>query len=294
MQTIDIITVPYDSARRGWRMGAGPGAFLRGGLARTLDGWGHEVRVIEVELCDDGAADVAGDADTVLAATMQLAGTTSQHVRSARRDGRFPLVLAGNCYMTVGALAALDGAAVAVAWLDAHGDLNTPATSPSGFVDGMAAAALLGWCHTAETGSLAGFRPPPAQRFLLLGTRSLDAGEAEAAERRAVRVLPPDAVASESALARALDDVLGHADGVWLHIDLDVLDPASVAPANAFAAPGGLTPYQAVRVVQEAAARGPVAGLTLSALDPAVDEDGIVRAAALALISEALAGDGAR
>jgi arginase len=282
-QPIDIITLPYDSGRRDWRMGAGPAAILDKHLVDTLVGWGHDARVIDVEARDGGPAEL-------LAATMELLRTVSHRVRDARAGGRFPIVLTGNCIATVGAVAAVEDADPAVAWLDAHGDLNTPRTSASGFLDGMAAAMLLGWCHVAATSSLDGFRALPLSRFLLVGARDLDRGEAEAVQREGVRALTPPEVAEESTLGRALDDVIAPAGGVWLHIDLDVLDPAPLAPANAMTPPGGLSLYDAVRVVQECVARGRVLGLTLSAYDPAGDPHGLLPAAVRPLISEALEG----
>jgi arginase len=280
-QPVDIITVPWDSGRRAWRMGAGPAAILESGLARTLSEWGHDVRVGAAEPQEHGAIEL-------LAATMELLATASQHVRRARRDGRFPLILAGNCIATLGAVAALDGADVVVLWLDAHGDLNTPATSASGFLDGMAAATLLGWCHEEASARIDGFRPLPVQRFVLVGARDLDPGEVEATRRHGVRVLSPEDAASESTLATALDAACRSADGVWLHVDLDVLDPAPLAPANAFTPAGGLSLYHAIRVVQEGAARGPVLGMTVSAYDPSCDPDGLLRAAVPPLVVEAL------
>jgi arginase len=280
-QAVDIIAIPWDSGRRGWRMGAGPGAILDMGLAATLTEWGHDTRVVEVEQRDGASIEL-------LPATMELLATTSHHVRRARAEGRFPLVLSGNCMATAGAIAGVDAQDVAVAWLDAHGDLNTPATSPSGFLDGMAAATLLGWCHIAATADIDGFRPLPVKRFLLAGARDLDPGELEATQQHAVRVLAPDDVASETTLERALDDLIVPTDGVWLHIDMDVLDPAPLARANLYTPPGGLSLYQLVRVVQACASRGRVHGMTLAAYDPACDPDGLLRAAVVPLVSEVL------
>jgi arginase len=280
-QPIDIIVVPWDSGRRDWRMGAGPAAILEFGLARTLSEWGHDVRVKAVERQEHGAIEL-------LAATMDLLAATSQQVRRARRDDRLPLVLAGNCIATLGAVAAWGGADVAVVWLDAHGDLNTPATSPSGFLDGMAAAALLGWCHEEATARIEGFRPLPVQRFMLVGARDLDRGEVDATTRHGVRVLSPADAASDATLATALDAALHSADGVWLHIDLDVLDPAPLAPANTFTPAGGVSLYHAIRVVQEGAARRRILGMTVSAYDPSCDPDGLLRAAVLPLVVEGL------
>jgi arginase len=283
MTAIQLIHVPYDSGRRGVGMGAGPLAFAEGGLADTLRGFD----------CDVVESWVEADPGDPLRSAVDTAGATSHLVRAAMSAGRFPLVLAGNCITTVGAVAgvrATGGGAtdLRVVWLDAHGDLNTPATSASGFLDGMAAAVLLGWCHTDAFGEVDGYAPLAQHRFMLAGGRDLDDAEAVAIARHGLVLLPPTTVMDEDGMMAAVDEFLTDGAGVWLHIDLDVMDPAEYAPANAFAPPGGLSHYQTIRVVLEIAERARVAGITLSAYDPALDPRGLLRAAALPFIVESL------
>src|SRR5690606_9880190 len=139
VRAVDLVTVPYDSGRRGHRMGAGPQALLKAGLMQKLRAGGHETELVPVE-------SAAGSEDPVTVA-FDLAARIARVVRASRSANRFPIVLTGNCISTVGALAGLSADAPAVVWLDAHGDVNTPATSTSGFLDGMSAATALGWCH---------------------------------------------------------------------------------------------------------------------------------------------------
>jgi arginase len=274
---IDFVVVPYDDGRRGWRMGAGPLAFVEHGLPELLSEWGHDVLVDRVD----------APATDPLASAVQLGQGVAPRVRASRDAGRFPIVLAGNCTATLGAVAGVGSTGLGVVWLDAHGDLNTPATSPSGFLDGMAGAMLLGWCHADAVARIPGHEPLAAGRLLAIGGRAFDPGEREQAEARGVRMIAPHAAAREAELERALDEFAAAVDGIYLHIDLDVLDPSEYAPANAFTPPGGLTFLEVVRTVQEAAARRPIRGLTLSAYDPAVDPGGLIRAVALPLILEA-------
>lgn len=282
LQPIDIIAVPWDTGRRGWRMGAGPGVLLERGLGRTFAEWGHDVNTVEIDAGDH-------DPDDVVATTMSVLRATSHAVRTARAAGRFPLVLAGNCITTVGAVAGTDARDAAVVWLDAHGDLNTPDTSTSGFLDGMAAATLLGWCHSAEVAAaIGGVEPVAERRLLLVGARDLDPAEHEATSSGRVRLLSPEDVASDSTMSSALDATTRDAEGVWLHVDLDVLDPAPYAPANTFTPPGGLALYDAIRVVQEMASRGPVLGMTVSAYDPSCDPQGLLWATVVPLAAEAM------
>src|SRR3569833_2381396 len=128
---------PSDSGRRDWRMGAGPTDLLRHGAAERL---GAEV----VTVAESGYEEVQR--------------AVAEQARRAGADEVAPIVLAGNCGASVGVVAGLAARDdLAVVWLDAHGDLNTPETTTSGFVDGMGLAMLTGRCRT----TVPGFRPVP-------------------------------------------------------------------------------------------------------------------------------------
>ena len=94
-------------------------------------------------------------------------------MRETVEEGRFPLVLAVNCFTSLGTVAGL-GRDVGVVWFDAHGDFNTPDTTTSGFLDGMGLAMLLGdgWRELRQT--VEGLRPVPAEHALLVGARDID------------------------------------------------------------------------------------------------------------------------
>jgi arginase len=261
--TVDLITVPYDSSVRGVRMGAGPTHFLENAAGERLRAVVGSVRETGVEAAPGFRAEIATAFD--------LARATAFAVRAARGHGGFPLVLAGNCIASLGVLASLPPE-TGVVWLDAHGDLNTPETTRSGFLDGMSLATVLGRCWTSLSGAVHGFAPVAEENVLLVGARDLDPAELEYLERSRVRLLSPDEARGD-ALAEALDALAGRVARVYLHVDLDVHDPAEGA-ANAFAAPGGLTADEVRQVVREVAARIPIAGAAITAYDPAFDEDG--------------------
>src|SRR5512138_2627390 len=134
---IRLILAPYDSGHREWRMGAGPTHLLRHGLASRIRSLGVEV----------GAefAEVADRPGTEISTTFALWREVAERVGLARERGELPVVLSGNCGATIGALAGRRGD-VGLLWLDAHGDFNTPETSESGFLDGMALATIVGRC----------------------------------------------------------------------------------------------------------------------------------------------------
>ena len=261
---VDLITVPYDSALRGERMGAGPLHFVANGAAERLRAAAGPVRETGVEAAPGFRAEIATAFD--------LARATAFAVRAARGHGAFPLVLAGNCITAVGVLASLPAETTGIVWLDAHGDLNTPETTRSGFLDGMALSVALGRCWEAMAGSIDGFAPVAEETVLLVGARDLDPAEREYVERSRVHHLSPEDVA-DGVLEDALDALAGRVQQVYLHVDLDVHDPSEGA-ANAFAAPGGLTASEVRRVAREVAARIPLAAASITAYDPEHDADG--------------------
>lgn len=262
---IQLIVVPYDSGRRAYRMGAGPEHLLRSGLADELGAHAHVLttRILETSLTDPGDA------------AFDLAGQIAAATRSATSNSAFPMILAGNCIATLGGFAGL-GSKSALLWLDAHADFNTPDTSPSGFLDGMALSVITGRCHTERTSDLAGFSPLPDDRLLMMGTRSVDEGERAplAAVRRVTDV---------KKLARMLGDL--DVDDIYLHIDLDVLD-ANAARANCFAEPGGLSEQDIVDVVRIVKETKRLRGAALTAYDPSEDPraEGIAKRIVTAVI----------
>lgn len=279
MLPIDLVTVPYDSGRRGYRMGAGPQALLRHGLMQTLRSAGHDVELVPVE--------AAATAQDELSTALDLAARIARVTRASRASGRFPLTLSGNCFGTVGAFASVAGDTSGVLWLDAHGDLNTPETSGSGFLDGMAAAVLLGWCHRERTRDVLPV-PLPESRLLLAGARDLDTAEAAALERSAVRRLLSAEARDAAAAGAALDAFTAGMTSLYLHVDVDVLDPERVGRANSFASPGGLSAGELSALVGAAGRRTRIGAMTLSSYDPAEDVDGAVRNAAIEIITAAL------
>lgn len=277
-----IIAVPYDTAVRDWRMGGGPDRLLECGLEDHLRAAGHGVAVERIELPRD-------EPTAEISTAFELAARLRDRVQAARSAGELPIVLAGNCGTALGTLAALAEDAPAVAWLDAHGDLNTPETTESGFLDGMALATATGRCWARLADGIPGFRPIPDHRVVLIGARDLDAGETEVIGASAITHLPPARV--DEGLSFVLDTLQQRAATVYLHIDLDVLDPA-VARANSYAAEGGLALGQAEAVVHALRARFDLGAIALTAYDPSCDPEGQVPPAAFALLDAAASSPG--
>jgi arginase len=279
---VELLSVPYDAAERDARMGAGPGRLLDAGLDAALERAGHTVRH---RILDPPPAPRRAE----IATTFALAHEVARAVRDAAAAGRFPLILSGTCGVAAGVVAGL-GRGTAVTWFDAHGDFNTPETTASGFLDGMALAIVAGRCWSQLAAGVVGLVPVPADAICLVGARDLDALERRALDASGVAVLDP--AAARARLPAALAALRRRAARAYLHLDLDVLDPA-IGAVNEFAAPGGLG-LDEVRAMIAAVGRAlPIAGATVSAYDPAFDGDGRVATAAVALARDAVAAAGA-
>jgi arginase len=265
---LHLIAVPYDSGQRDVRMGAGPGRLLRAGLAERLAARGHRVRVAEVAADPDAFAAEVGTA-------FALQRGLAEVVRRAVAAGELPIVLAGNCNTAVGTVAGIDAAALDVVWLDAHGDFNTPETTVSGFLDGMALAMLVGHCWRSMTARVAGFAPVAEEAVMLVGARDLDALERERLAASRVRWVPPGVAAGDvvARLGTALGAGSDRMRSAYLHLDLDVLDPAE-AVVNGYAAPDGLQHAEVEAVARLVAERRRLDAIAVTAFDPAMDADG--------------------
>jgi arginase len=268
---IELLTVPYDSGHYGTRMGGGPDALMAAGLSAALREAGHDAKHSEIML---PPAAFAAEVQTAFA----LARLIAERVAESVIDGALPIVLSGNCISSIGTLGGLALGRIGIIWLDAHGDFNTPETTIGGFLDGMALAVATGRCWTSLAATVPGFRPVPEKCVVLIGARDLDPAEKALLEASDVAQLPPEALPELA--ASVFDPLASRVTDVYLHVDLDVIDPAE-GRANSYAAPGGLRVEQVVRMITEIGRRFAIRAAALTAYDPAYDGDGRVRAAAI-------------
>jgi arginase len=253
---ISIILASYDSGHYHGGCGQGPDALIAGGLVEALTLAGHEVSVGDIGRLGDGQ-------EREIATGFAVCNAVSGEVRIARDRGRFPIVLAGNCLTSAGAVAG-EGAD-AIIWADQHGDLNTPETSTTGFLDGMALATVLGLCWGPMAKAIPGFQPIDPSRCVLVNARDLDPAETRLLENLPViRTECPNAASSAERLESA------GAKRVHMHIDLDVHDPRELQ-ANRYADLGGPSPEQLRQAACSMARSVPLVGITISAYDPAFD-----------------------
>lgn len=267
---IVIIAVPYDAGRRSEGVGLGPARLLDAGVANGLRGLGHDVREVAVELPLDTSTHE-------LARTTAVQRELAREVHEAVSRGELPIVLAGNCSTAVGTLAARPPA-TGVIWLDAHADFNTAETTTTGMVDGLALSMVTGRALRNMTAGVGGFIPVDESRVVLVGARDLDPPEEAALASSPIRrVSAEGAPTSIAAAVRALGQP---APAVYVHLDLDVLDPVH-ARANRYDTAGGLSPTALVKTLTEIVEVAPLYAFAITAYDPAWDCDGRAKRAAI-------------
>jgi arginase len=289
-----LFTVPYDSGYKQVRMGRGPGRILEGGLAKSIsDHTSAEVQIEQIELEDPFPTEYA-----VSFAVYRL---LARHVREAAEKGGFPLAAGGNCGVSIGVLAGMSGPSnstekrhpLGVIWFDAHGDFNTPETTLSGFLDGMPLAVAAGLCWTALAGTIPGFRPLKPGHIIHMGGRDFDPQEKEALQQFGAAVLDAPNLhrqGMKELLLPELEKLGAAASKVHIHLDLDVLDPKGVAPANAFPAPGGLSLEQVRQALRLVKQNFEIVSSTIASYDPDHDPQGKLVEAAASLVNEMLPG----
>ncbi|HZG88950.1 MAG TPA: arginase family protein [Pseudonocardia sp.] len=198
------------------------------------------------------AADVVVDPVLPAGSVWERVAALQEQVATAVAavPGGRPVVLSGDCTTSMGVVAGLQRAGVdpSVVWFDAHGDLQTPQTSTSGYLGGMPLRQLVGGADRTVPGSL-GLRDVPERDVVLVDARDLDPPEAEFLAGSPIRHVPV------GALADALP-----AGPIYLHLDVDVLDPRDV-PGLLFPTPGGPSADDVAVALQTVLATGRVAAI---------------------------------
>ena len=162
-----------------------------------------------------------------------------------------------------------------IIWFDAHGDLNTPDTSITGYFDGMALATALGWSWTELAKSIPGFTPRAERDVLLVGGRDLDSQEQARLSQSQVRYYAPPPMSTvdrDPDFASAI--ATSSSRQVYVHLDLDVLDPSELA-ANRFTVPDGVSIAWLESALRTLRAHCTVAAVGVSAYNPAYSEPSV-------------------
>lgn len=280
MSAVHVIGVPLDlgASRRGVDMG--PSALRIAGLGDRIAGLGYAVT--------DRGNLIAPVRETIqpgepgkkyIGAIAGVCRRLFETADASHAAGAIPVVLGGDHSLSAGSAAATAAAArrqgrgLGLLWIDAHGDMNTPDTSPSGNVHGMPLAALLG-PEPGELSTIGGASPAiEAARTVLIGVRNLDPAERERVIASGVHVFTMkdvDRLGMATVAERALELTGRDTDGLHVSFDLDVCDP-SIAPGVGTAVKGGLSYREAHFVMETVADSGRLRGIDLVELNPTLD-----------------------
>lgn len=293
-----VIGAPCDlgANRRGAAMG--PAAIRTAGLADRLAARGLVVDEGDVLVARPGAA-AQDPRKRFIAEIADVVGAVYERSLASLRAGGRPIVLGGDHSVSAGSAAASatylrerGALPLGLIWVDAHGDMNTPATTPSGNVHGMPLAALLG-DEPRELAAVGGWtRKVSPRHTVLLGLRSVDDEEWVAIKDAGIHV-----VTMEDIRRRGLDDVMDEVQhrltdgtgGVHVSLDVDVCDPAH-APGVSTPAEDGLAVRDAHIVMERLGAGADIVSLDIVEVNPAYDVRNATAELGIALAMSLLAG----
>lgn len=288
---VGIVGVPMDlgAGRRGVDMG--PSAIRYAGLIHDLESMGMRVADHQNIAVPGPESRDEGDSRARYASLIEEACIDLRHrVAHIAGAGAFPLVLGGDHSIAIGTVAGLldSWGDVGVLWVDAHGDINTPATTPSGNVHGMPVATLLG---KSGLGSRLGWgeRCIRPERLVLFATRTLDPGERSLIQELGIRMFTMSEIDQRGVSATIAEaaEILSGPGGIHVSFDIDAVDPLE-APGVGTPWPGGLT-YREAHLAMELLARtGQVSSMELAEVNPIHDHENRTGRLAEELILSAL------
>jgi len=279
---IRVTGVPLDmgASRRGVDMG--PSAMRVAGLEARLESLGHQVTDggnIRVEVAETRTS---GDKNArYLAEIAETCTRTAEAVVKTLEEGMTPLVLGGDHSLAAGTVSGVaefyrrQGQKIGLIWIDAHSDINTPETSPSGNVHGMPLAALLG-LGPEPLGNIFGYSPKvAAENTVLIGVRDIDAAERENIRRAGVAEVYTMRDIDERGMRTVMEEALRTAErgtaGYHVSLDMDWIDPED-APGVGTPVRGGATYREAHLAMEILADHGRLLSFEIVEVNPVIDE----------------------
>jgi arginase len=287
---IEIVGVPMDlgGSRRGVDMG--PSAIRYAGLRKRLETLGHTVKDHgNLQVPDRVERETENDRARYASEIIRVVQTLAECVRGIEGRGAFPLVIGGDHAMSIGTFAGIarGGRRTGVIWIDAHGDINTPDTTPSGNIHGMPLAIACGLAAEPFPKDLRG--TIDGKHAVLLAIRSIDAEERGNIPRAGVTAITMSDI-DRNGIATAVERAIGVASGgVGIHVslDMDSIDPEE-APGVGTPVRGGLTYREAQLAMEMLAASGRLRSLEIAEVNPILDEENKTAALAVELVASAL------
>lgn len=289
IQKVSVIGLPMDlgQTRRGVDMG--PSALRCAGVVERI-----EQLQIEVEDLGDIIVGRPGSADELGSNLKNLSLVAKGNTQLAERvdkiiaEGSFPLVLGGDHSIAIGTLAGISKhyESLGVIWYDAHGDLNTEETSPSGNIHGMPLAVSIGLGHP-DLVNLHGYaQKVKPENIVIIGARSLDEGEKVLIRDKGIKVFTMheiDRLGMTKVMEECIEYLRDKTDGVHLSLDLDGVDPAE-APGVGTPVLGGISYRESHLAMEMLAESGLITSAEFVEVNPVLDERNKTAIVAVALM----------
>ena len=280
-QKVRIIGVPMDlgQSRRGVDMG--PSALRGAGLQSSLKKLGLQVEDIgNLSVKQPEEMPVGEKRAKYLQEIAETCADVAAAAEKSLNEGFLPLVLGGDHSIAAGVAAGVanyfrrDKKQIGYLWLDAHGDMNTPETSPSGNVHGMPLAAIMGYGAT-ELVDLLGFQPKAEPgNIVIVGARDLDAQERKIVKKSGVRVFTMrdiDERGLRDVMSEALKYAMDDTGGIAVSLDMDFVDPSD-APGVGTPVRGGVTYREAHLAMEMIADTESMVSMEVLEINPILDE----------------------
>jgi arginase len=275
-------------SRRGVDMG--PSAIRYAGVVERLEKLDYEIHDKgDIEIGRPGKDEESSDGNLkYLKAVTKASDKLASAVNEVVESGSFPLVFGGDHSIAIGTLAGISKhyENLGVIWYDAHGDLNTGETSPSGNIHGMPLAISLGIGHPALT-NIADYSPKVRyENIVIIGARSLDEGERELIREKGIKVYTMheiDRLGMTKVMEEAVEYLKSKTDGVHLSLDLDGLDPSD-APGVGTPVLGGISyreSHLAMEILEESKI---ITSAEFVEVNPILDEKNKTATVAVALM----------
>jgi len=288
-KAISIVGAPMWLGQACYGANLAPAALRAAGLQKRLTAFNQDIidlgdiPIAVAGQCEAGEQQVK-NLQPIIAASNEIARCVARIVAS----DRFPLVLGGDHSIAIGTLAGLIGHYdnLGIIWYDAHADINTPATTPSGNIHGMPLAVAMGSGH-AELLSIggAGVRIKP-ENIVYIGVRDIDPGEAAFIDEQQIKLYTAEDV-GRWGMPAIIEQTLAHlaaCDGIHLSFDIDGIDPLAM-PGVGTPAAGGVSYRDSILALQLLEQSRAVTSAEFVELNPVLDKDGQTTRAVVDLIA---------
>ena len=277
---ICLIEVPFHLGKERVGMGLGPIEMIQSNLIQELLDQGHNLRVDAVRH--------SSSFENELIAIIELNKRLKEMVKDAIKDNYFPLVLGGDCNTSLGTLAGLNSENTGIIWLDAHGDFNTPIITLTNYLDGMPLAIATGQCYPDVWTQIAEIDPIDASFVLHVGGRDLDPKERElivSNNNPMISTADLKATSVKNVLNPHLQKLKNRVKDVYLHIDIDILDPQEVQGVD-YRTPNGVFSNEVKDIVKAISEVLQIKAVGFAAYNPNHDDDNKTRDVIISLITK--------